>query len=570
MKIEEVFLATGNPNKCREIEAIMTPLGISILTTKDVGPIGRIVEDGDSFEANAIKKACESARRTRLVSLADDSGLEVDALNGAPGIYSSRYAGDNAGDPENIRKLLAEMSAVPDGKRSARFRCVIAMAAPDGKGGAEVLATAEGAVKGRILREQRGDNGFGYDPIFFHEPSTCTFAQLSMEDKARVSHRGLALAQLARCLRKLMHDERTKKGTSIFSQRKKGRKKGDIHLFSKEAQTPMDHRQCVIDALEFRPPDKVPFCFPMTDAARVNFEKAVGSDHPILTQGDSVVWVGVANGAFRDLGNDRFKDIFGVVWNRTVDKDIGVVENKLLPKPSLAGLDFPDPDDEAIYANVDRLSQQHAHRFREAVIGFSLHERAWTLRGMTDLFMDMIDNPPFIHDLLDAICDWNLKVIANFLEHDLDAIHFGDDWGQQTGLQMGAEHWRTFYKPRLARMYRAVRDAGKYVTIHSCGKVDELFDDLVEMGLNCFNPFQPEVMDVYRLHDQYLGRLAFHGGVSTQKLMPYGSPDDVRKEVARMISMGQRGGLIVAPAHALPPDVPVENMLAMLDVLMNQ
>ena len=101
--------------------------------------------------------------------------------------------------------------------------------------------------------------------------------------------------------------------------------------------------------------------------------------------------------------------------------------------------------------------------------------------------------------------------------------------------------------------------------------MDELFDDLVEIGLNCFNPFQPEVMDVYALHERYFGRLAFNGGVSTQRLLPYGSPAEVRREVSRMVrDLGARGGLIVAPAHAVPPDVPVENMLAMLDVLMNQ
>ena len=333
----------------------------------------------------------------------------------------------------------------------------------------------------------------------------------------------------------------------------------------------MNHRERVIAALEFEPPDKVPFCFGMTDAARATFQQATGGNHPIFTEGDSVAWVAVANGGFRDLGNDRFEDIFGVVWNRSVDKDIGVVENQVLPEPSLDKLALPDPDDEAIYAQMNRMCRESADRFREAAIGFSLHERAWTLRGMTDLFMDMIDNPSFVHDLLDAICEWNLKVIANFLQHDVDGIHFGDDWGQQTGLQMGREHWRTFYKPRLARMYAMVRDAGKYVSIHSCGKVDALFDDLVDLRLNCFNPFQPEVMDVYALHQEYFGRLAFHGGVSTQRLLPYGSPEDVRKEVSHMIEkLGCKGGLIVAPAHAVPGDVSAENMLAMLDVLMNQ
>ena len=332
----------------------------------------------------------------------------------------------------------------------------------------------------------------------------------------------------------------------------------------------MNPRERVIAALEFQAPDKVPFVFSMTEKARATLEQATGGKHPILTEGDSMAWVAVANGAFRDLGNDRFEDIFGVVWNRSVDKDIGVVENQLLPEPSLAGLTLPDPDDDAMYADVERKCRENAHKFREAAIGFSLHERAWTLRGMTHLFMDMIENPQFVHDLLDAICEWNLKVIDHYLEFDIDSVHFGDDWGQQTGVQMGPDLWRTFYKPRLAKMYGRVREAGKYVTIHSCGKVDELFDDLVEIGLNCFNPFQPEVMDVYRLHDAYFGRLSFHGGVSTQHLLPYGTPEEVRAEVARMVEMARRGGLIVAPAHALPGDVPAENMLAMLDVVMNQ
>ncbi|MFH0965994.1 MAG: uroporphyrinogen decarboxylase family protein [Planctomycetota bacterium] len=331
----------------------------------------------------------------------------------------------------------------------------------------------------------------------------------------------------------------------------------------------MNARERVIAALSFQPPDKVPFCFPRTTEADARLQAATGGDHPIFRENDSIAWVGVA-GRETEVRPGHFRNLFGVVWNRTVDKDIGIVENRVLPEPSLAGLALPDPDDETLYAGIDEASRKNAHRFREAAIGFSLYERAWTMRGMAELLMDMVDNPSFVHDLLDAICDWNLKVIANFVEHDIEGVHFGDDWGAQRGLQMGPDRWRTFLRPRLARMYRAVRAAGKFVSIHSCGKVDELFDDLVDIGLNCFNPFQPEVMDVYRLHEEYFGRLAFHGGISTQRLMPYGSPDDVRKEVSRMIAMGRKGGLIIAPAHALPRDVPAENMLAMLDVLMNQ
>jgi uroporphyrinogen decarboxylase len=119
-------------------------------------------------------------------------------------------------------------------------------------------------------------------------------------------------------------------------------------------------------------------------------------------------------------------------------------------------------------------------------------------------------------------------------------------------------------------MYAAVRDAGKYVSIHSCGDVDELFDDLIGSGLNLFNPFQPEVMDVFSLVPRYRGRLAFHGGLSTQRTLPYGTPDDVRAETRRLLDLGRAGGYIFAPAHAVEGDVPLENMLAFIEVIQSQ
>ena len=119
-------------------------------------------------------------------------------------------------------------------------------------------------------------------------------------------------------------------------------------------------------------------------------------------------------------------------------------------------------------------------------------------------------------------------------------------------------------------MYSVVRQAGKYVMIHSCGKVDELFDDLIEIGVNCFNPFQPEVMDVFDIMQKYKGRLAFYGGLSTQQTLPYGSIEDVRKETAKLLEAGRDGGYVFAPAHSVEGDVPLENMLAFIEVLHNQ
>ena len=135
---------------------------------------------------------------------------------------------------------------------------------------------------------------------------------------------------------------------------------------------------------------------------------------------------------------------------------------------------------------------------------------------------------------------------------------------------MGPNCWREFIKPQLKRMYGEVRRADRMVTIHSCGKVDELFDDLIEIGLNGFNPFQPEVMDVEELMQQYRGRLTFIGGLSTQKTLPYGTVEDVRRETRKLLEMGRAGSYVFGPAHAVEGDVSVENMLAFIEEVQKQ
>ena len=136
---------------------------------------------------------------------------------------------------------------------------------------------------------------------------------------------------------------------------------------------------------------------------------------------------------------------------------------------------------------------------------------------------------------------------------------------------MGPALWREFIKPRITRMYQRVRKAGKFVIIHSCGNVQELFPDLIEAGLNVFNPFQPEVMDIFETKRQYQGKLAFYGGISVQRLLPHGTPDEVRAETRRLLrELGKGGGYIASPSHAIPGDVPAENMAAMIEVLQGQ
>ena len=332
----------------------------------------------------------------------------------------------------------------------------------------------------------------------------------------------------------------------------------------------MTKREVVRTVLEGNRPPYVPWSMGFTKEAKEKLRQHYGCDDIEVPLENHLLKLGSDIGFFTDLGNDRVQDVFGVVWDRSIDKDIGNVTGCVLPEPTLAGYEFPDPLDRRFFDEIPGKIEQFGDRFRVFQIGFSLYERAWTLRGLENLLMDFYDHPDFVRQLFSAIADYNIAQVCEALKYDIDAVYFGDDWGQQYGLQMGPATWREFIYPVLRRMYAAVRDAGKFVMIHSCGDVDELFDDLVDAGLNCFNPFQPEVMDVYTLLPQYRGRLAFHGGMSTQRILPFGTVDDVRSETRRLLELGADGGYILAPAHDVEGDVPLENMLAMIELAQGQ
>jgi len=182
--------------------------------------------------------------------------------------------------------------------------------------------------------------------------------------------------------------------------------------------------------------------------------------------------------------------------------------------------------------------------------------------------VDMLEAPAFVDALFDALTEYNLAIVEELVKYDLDGILFGDDWGQQRGLLFGAPLWRRFVKPRIARMYAAVKQAGKVVMIHCCGRVQELFPELIELGLDVFNPFQPEVMDPVEMKRQFGDRLAFYGGLSIQKLLPFGTPQQVRDEARRLAdAVGRDGGFIIAPSHDMPGDIPAENVAAFVEVM---
>ncbi len=186
----KLVLATNNPHKIEEIKSILSDLEVEILTPKDFDKFPELKEEGSTLEENAISKAMVTCQFTGLPSLADDTGLEVEALDGAPGVRSARFAGETATYDENNRKLLSLLEGLPKQKRNAVFRCVIAIAFAE-----QDVQTVEGRAEGTIVEKPRGRAGFGYDPLFYFPPLGRTFAELSPHEKNRVSHRAKALAR---------------------------------------------------------------------------------------------------------------------------------------------------------------------------------------------------------------------------------------------------------------------------------------------------------------------------------------------------------------------------------------
>ena len=194
----KILLATQNLGKVRELRELLVDEEIEVLSLQDILDWEDVEENGVTFADNATLKAREAVRRTGLIALADDSGLEVDALEGAPGVYSARYAGEPKDDERNNDKLLQLLETIPEEKRTARFRCALVMATPSGE---EYLT--EGAVEGRILTQRRGLDGFGYDPVFYLPEFARTMAELTLAEKNKLSHRAQAFRQVIPILRSL-------------------------------------------------------------------------------------------------------------------------------------------------------------------------------------------------------------------------------------------------------------------------------------------------------------------------------------------------------------------------------
>jgi uroporphyrinogen decarboxylase len=333
----------------------------------------------------------------------------------------------------------------------------------------------------------------------------------------------------------------------------------------------MTKKESFIKAITFQDVSPVPYVIRFTVEAEDNFIKfSKGSFNEIIDTGTYAVF-SQTNSGWTKVRTGFYKDYFGVVWNKTKDKTLGIVDIPPINKPSLTGFDFPTIDELPVYHYIEQNNQEFPEHFHFLSIGFTLFERAWSLIGMENLMLWMLLEPAFVHDLLDHITEYNVELIkASAKVGGIDAVRFGDDWAGQNGLLVGEDLWRTFIKPRLKKMCNAAKKENLFIGQHCCGKVESLLPDMIEVGINVFDPFQPEVMDVFEIFNKYYGKIAFLGGLSIQKTLPYGSIDDVRNQSVKLLELGKKGGYIFSPSHALTEDIPPENIKELIRIAQNQ
>ena len=258
------------------------------------------------------------------------------------------------------------------------------------------------------------------------------------------------------------------------------------------------------------------------------------------------------------------RDEFGVVW-ATSDIDRGYPIEHPLQRPTLEGYTFPDPLAPERWDGVAEASKRYPHQFRLAVIG-DLWERAHFMRGLDTLLIDLIENPSFVHELMAAICEYNLATLEGMAQFRPDGVFISDDYGFQDRLMMRPEQWRQFIKPYVGELLAAAVARGLVTMIHTCGHVTDIIPDLIELGLDILHPIQPEAMDIFALKREFGRDITLCGGISTQRLLPFGTPEEIRSEVHHTIAvMSQGGGYIAEPGITLQADVPTENLVALIE-----
>jgi uroporphyrinogen decarboxylase len=334
-------------------------------------------------------------------------------------------------------------------------------------------------------------------------------------------------------------------------------------------------KERVLAQIHHQETDHLPYTIRFEGDVEARLDAHYGSDAWRRLVDNAIVRIRGPNLLMSDLPPTRsYRDPYGTVW-RTDLRPYHMVE-PALPAASLAGYRFPPLD-----AIFEPDWQQRARRelaaardhFTVAVFGAGIWERAWALRGFAELLLDVAAEPDFAEELIEQVTEHQMQIVERLLALPFDGILFMDDWGHQRGLLLGARRWRKLLKPRWARAYAQVHQAGKYVLHHCCGSIAEIMDDLIEIGVDVLESVQPEAegMNPYKLKRRFGQGITFWGGLGSQSLIPFGRPEEIRAEVERLCrEMGRGGGYILSPAKPLQPETPVENAAAVVEAFLQQ
>ena len=342
--------------------------------------------------------------------------------------------------------------------------------------------------------------------------------------------------------------------------------------------TSMTPKERVIAQINHQETDPIPYTLGFDEEG--HFEERL-DDHF-----GSDAWQGLLDSAIRSLPRPGtgvivdetveryYTDAYGTTWQ--VDRrPYGLVE-PALKEPSLEGYEFPDVDalfDPDWEDEARREIEEQGDHFLVASFGFGLFERSWTIRGFDNTMKDVAAHPDFYDELVERIADHHLEMVERVLGLPIDGVMLSDDWGYQRGVIIGAERWRRFLKPRMARLYARAHEAGKYTLTHCCGSIEEIIPDLIEIGLDVYESVQPEAKNnsPYELKQKYGDEITFWGGLGSQTTIPFGTPEEIKAEVARLCrEMGRGGGYILAPAKVLQPETSIDNAAAVVEAFLEQ
>lgn len=331
----------------------------------------------------------------------------------------------------------------------------------------------------------------------------------------------------------------------------------------------MNKRERVENVVNHRPVDQLPIQFSYTKVMAEKLSSLFQVDVSKIGEvlGNHLLRVDISYDKKVDEDQGIEYDWWGAGFSST-EEGYFVKDAPLEDEDNYDGFKWPDPDQPGLFDQAKELiAANHDEKFVIPNQGFALFERAWSLRGFEDFLADMLAEPELCEELLDKITDIQCRIAEKFIELGVDGGYFGDDYGTQSSLLMSPDQWRQMIKPRLAKMFDVFKSKGKPVFMHSDGNLIPILPDLIEIGLDCLNPVQPEIYDYKELKKTFGDKLAFYGGISTQVALPHGDAEVVRKSVQHAFEeLACDGtGLILGPSHRMMGDIPVESVAYMLE-----